>query len=116
MKKSCRLRELIRSKQPFLFTIMRRPLNVVSTLRAHSEHTQRQVACRSYCDDFVCTSSPAVEQTVRALARDLTRLRTWTLSLFAKDVRYQVTCWLETCIQPRGIACARLAAAVAACI
>jgi hypothetical protein len=45
---------------------------------------------RSYCDEFECTSSPAVEQTVRALARDLTRLRTWTLSLFAKDVRYQV--------------------------
>lgn len=36
---------------------------------------------------------------MRALARDLTRLRTWTLSLFAKDVRYQVTCWLETSSQ-----------------
>ncbi len=50
----------------------------------------RWCAVRSYCDEFECTSSPAVEQTVRALARDLTRLRTWTLSLFAKDVRYQV--------------------------
>ena len=28
---------------------------------------------------------------MRALARDLTRLRTWTLSFFAKDVRYQVS-------------------------
>ncbi|KAK9819182.1 hypothetical protein WJX81_004272, partial [Elliptochloris bilobata] len=44
---------------------------------------------KNYCDEFVCTSSPAVEQNLRALARDLTRLRTWTLSLFAKDVRYQ---------------------------
>jgi hypothetical protein len=28
-----------------------------------------------YCDDFQCTSSPAVEQTVRSLARELTRGR-----------------------------------------
>lgn len=28
-----------------------------------------------YCDDFVCTSSPAIEQTVRSLARELTRGR-----------------------------------------
>ena len=54
-------------------------------------------AVRSYCDEFECTSSPAVEQTVRALARDLTRLRTWTLSLFAKDVRYRVRSSLGRC-------------------
>lgn len=28
-----------------------------------------------YCNDFVCTSSPAVEQTIRSLARDITRLK-----------------------------------------
>ena len=43
-----------------------------------------------YCDDFVCTSSPAVEQTVRSLAKDLVR-RSWTPSLFTRDVRYKVS-------------------------
>lgn len=42
-----------------------------------------------YCDDFVCTSSPAVEQTVRSLAKDLVR-RSWTFSLFTRDVWYKV--------------------------
>lgn len=41
-----------------------------------------------YCDEFVCTSSPAVEQTVRSLARDLVR-RSWTPSLFTRDVTYK---------------------------
>lgn len=45
---------------------------------------------QTYCDDFVCTSSPAVEQTLRALARDLTRISTWTPSLFSDEVRYKV--------------------------
>ncbi|GIL76940.1 hypothetical protein Vretifemale_6486 [Volvox reticuliferus] len=42
----------------------------------------------NYCDDFVCTSSPAVEQTVRSLARELTRSRYTTTSLFQPNVTY----------------------------
>lgn len=42
-----------------------------------------------YCDEFACTSSPAVEQTIRSLCRDLQRPRTWTRSLFAENVTYQ---------------------------
>jgi hypothetical protein len=45
---------------------------------------------RDYCSDFVCTSSPLIEQTVKALARDLIRQTTWTFSLFTPGVRYQV--------------------------
>lgn len=44
---------------------------------------------RDYCSDFVCTSSPLVEQTVKALARDLLRQTTWTFSLFTPGVAYQ---------------------------
>lgn len=44
---------------------------------------------RDYCDDFVCTTSPQVEQNVRALARDLQRPKSWTKSLFSRDVSYQ---------------------------
>ncbi len=46
---------------------------------------------QNYCDEFVCTSSPAVEQNLRALARDVVRISTWTASLFADEVRYQVS-------------------------
>ncbi|GIL56701.1 hypothetical protein Vafri_12013 [Volvox africanus] len=42
----------------------------------------------NYCDDFVCTSSPAVEQTVRSLARELTRGRYTTTSLYQPNVTY----------------------------
>ncbi|GFR43821.1 hypothetical protein Agub_g4919 [Astrephomene gubernaculifera] len=42
----------------------------------------------NYCDDFVCTSSPAVEQTVRSLARELTRGRYTTTSLYQPTVTY----------------------------
>ncbi|KAA6428517.1 MAG: hypothetical protein FRX49_01393 [Trebouxia sp. A1-2] len=44
---------------------------------------------QNYCDDFVCTSSPAVEQNLRALARDVVRTSTWTSDLFADEVRYK---------------------------
>jgi hypothetical protein len=48
----------------------------------------------TYCDDFVCTSSPAVEQTVRSLAKDLERCDgKWTTKLFARNVKYQVRVW-----------------------
>lgn len=41
----------------------------------------------SYCDDFECTSSPAVEQTVRTVARDLQR-GAYTRGAFQPDVSY----------------------------
>lgn len=41
----------------------------------------------NYCDDFECNSSPAIEQTIRSLARDLTRLK-YTIRLFQPDVQY----------------------------
>lgn len=45
---------------------------------------------RDYCDDFVCTNSPAVESTVRALARDITRANgVWTKSLLSRNVEYK---------------------------
>lgn len=40
-----------------------------------------------YCSDFVCTSSPAVEQTVRSLARDLGRLQL-NANFFQPDATY----------------------------
>ena len=46
---------------------------------------------QNFCDDFVCTSSPAVERNLRALARDVVRTSTWTLDLFADEIRYKVS-------------------------
>ena len=46
---------------------------------------------QNFCDDFVCTSSPAVERNLRALARDVVRTSTWTADLFADEVRYKVS-------------------------
>jgi len=45
----------------------------------------------NYCDNFQCTSSPAIEGSVRAFARDIVRLRT-TASLFNKDIKYSDGC------------------------
>eukprot|EP00889_Picochlorum_renovo_P003692 jgi/Picre1/30722/NNA_006083.t1 len=51
---------------------------------------------RSYCDDFVCTSSPSVELTVKALAKDIERGNgVWTKSLMAKGVEYK-DAWCST--------------------
>lgn len=41
----------------------------------------------SYCNDFVCTSSPAVETTVRSLARDISRL-SYNTNFFQPDVTF----------------------------
>ncbi|KAG2495665.1 hypothetical protein HYH03_006265 [Edaphochlamys debaryana] len=43
---------------------------------------------KDYCDEFVCTSSPAVEQTVRSMARELTRGRYTTTALYQTNVTY----------------------------
>jgi len=42
---------------------------------------------RDYCNEFECTSSPAVEQAVRQLARDV-GARRWTARLFQPDVKF----------------------------
>lgn len=42
----------------------------------------------SPCDDFVCTSSPAVEQTIRSLARDLSQRLVFSPSLAGQKVTY----------------------------
>lgn len=45
---------------------------------------------KEYCDEFVCTSSPAVEATVRALSRDIRRGNgVWTRTLFSRNVKYR---------------------------
>ncbi len=44
----------------------------------------------SYCSDFVCTSSPAVELTVKAVAKDIERGNgVWTTSLLSKNIEYR---------------------------
>ena len=89
------------------------PLRVCISCRkvAHTVRPQKRSRCRAsaeahtdekselqiegieqnYCDDFVCTSSPAVERNLRALARDVARTSTWTTDLFAAEVRYKVS-------------------------
>jgi hypothetical protein len=42
-----------------------------------------------YCDDFVCTSSPAVESSVRQLAKDLQRANGKWTPIYASNVEYQ---------------------------
>lgn len=46
---------------------------------------------REYCNDFVCYSSPLVEETVKMFAVDLQRPGRWTLNRFPENVIYQVT-------------------------
>lgn len=47
---------------------------------------------RDYCDDFVCTSSPSVESTVRSFARDIARGNSvFTKSLLSRNVEYSDT-------------------------
>lgn len=46
---------------------------------------------REYCNDFVCTSSPSVEETIKAFAVDLQRPGRWTMSRFPEDVIYRVS-------------------------
>lgn len=65
-----------------------------SSQEANTASKQRDVASMTiedldddYCNDFECTSSPAVEQTVRALARDISRMK-FTTSLLQPDVQY----------------------------
>eukprot|EP00879_Flechtneria_rotunda_P019285 GHRR01020253.1.p1 GENE.GHRR01020253.1~~GHRR01020253.1.p1 ORF type:complete len:249 (+),score=28.78 GHRR01020253.1:60-806(+) len=41
----------------------------------------------NYCDDFECTSSPAVEMTVRSVARDITRFK-FNTTFLQPDVQY----------------------------
>lgn len=84
---------------------------------AQEDEIQIEGIQRTYCDDFVCTSSPQVscpaartffitsdvscytlgkkcvlqvEQNVKALARDVTRYTSWTRDLFRRDVEYKV--------------------------
>ena len=45
----------------------------------------------SYCDEFVCTSSPSIELAVRSFAKDIERAKSWTYSLFASKVVYTVS-------------------------
>jgi hypothetical protein len=74
-----------------------------ATLDTETEEEEIQIEGleRDYCTDFVCTSSPAVEQTVRALARDLLRQTTWTSSLFTEKVSYKVRAF-SVCISARA--------------
>mmetsp|Transcript_7458 Transcript_7458/g.22047 ORF Transcript_7458/g.22047 Transcript_7458/m.22047 type:complete len:298 (-) Transcript_7458:423-1316(-) len=44
---------------------------------------------KNYCDDFVCSSSPAVEQAVRSLAQDIQQPKRWSRQLFVEDVQYK---------------------------
>jgi hypothetical protein len=89
-----------RSRKPSSFpaTPLRPFTTAISPYRQHqrfpaplqaSQADQQEIENinRNYCDDFVCTSSPAVEMTVRSLANDLIRANgVWTRSLFSNTV------------------------------
>jgi hypothetical protein len=79
------------SQRPFTSAIpshCRHEQRLSTPLRASSPDQQEiENINREYCNDFVCTSSPAVEQTVRSLANDLIRANgVWTRSLFSNTV------------------------------
>lgn len=65
------------------------PRRTTVTPRAIDTSTEKAIEKidRNYCDDFVCTSSPAVELSVRSFVRDLERSR-FTPRLFANDTTY----------------------------
>ena len=64
-------------------------------LRAANDELEIENLSTKYCDDFVCTSSPAVETTVRSLSRDIERGNgVWTQSFLSRDVEYEVRDWL----------------------
>lgn len=56
---------------------------------AAGSESKIQNLAEEYCDDFQCTSSPQVEQSIRAFARDVERCQNWTLAIFAEDVKYR---------------------------
>lgn len=60
--------------------------------RAVAEMTIQELD-ENYCDDFVCTSSPAVEQTVRSLAKDITKFK-------ASSVQWRVQRCTDACNMP----------------
>lgn len=43
-----------------------------------------------YCDEFQCDSSPQVERTIRAFAKNVELHTKWTITIFAEDAEYQV--------------------------
>jgi len=45
---------------------------------------------RDYCNNFICTSSPLVEESIKAFAVDLQRPGRWTTSRFPDDITYKV--------------------------
>ncbi|KAL4518623.1 hypothetical protein Ndes2437B_g00712 [Nannochloris sp. 'desiccata'] len=78
------------SQRPFTSAIPHcRQHQIFPARLAASQSDQQEIENldRNYCDDFICTSSPAVEMTVRSLANDLIRANgVWTRSLFSSTV------------------------------
>lgn len=83
--------------------------SVAADVRARAQATEKpkapgastvlENANTDYCNDFECTSSPAVEQTVKSLSLDLQRHcgSRYTASLFVKDVKFTVGAATESC-------------------
>ena len=77
-----------RSAQPGCQILQRH--RAVANEDRQTEQVQLEGIDNNYCDEFVCTSSPQVEQNIKALARDLLRLTTYTGSLYTRGVKYKV--------------------------